>query len=257
MNKLRHPIRAIREPFGTAGLTIAVAALILALGGSALAASGALTGKQKKEVTKIAKRFAGKPGAAGPQGPAGPKGDTGATGERGPSGSDGAPGANGKSAEAVAFSGSKGSCTAGGIEVKSASPTSFVCNGQQGEPGPLLETLPAGKTMKGQWVTTVNEVPGETPSGIAVINISFPFPLATPPNAAVFIEEEGEDEADCPGSAEAPEAAEGVLCIYVIAEQGELGSFTGAPATKFGASPLLFGGEPGSFAAGTWAVKAE
>ncbi|MCW2987260.1 MAG: hypothetical protein JWM24_198, partial [Solirubrobacterales bacterium] len=52
--------RRLREPFGKAGLTVGVIALVMALVGGAYAA-GALTGKQKKEVEKIAKKFAGKP----------------------------------------------------------------------------------------------------------------------------------------------------------------------------------------------------
>ena len=47
------------------GLVIAVVAMLIALTGGAFAASGALTGKQKKEVEKIAKKFAGKPGSSG------------------------------------------------------------------------------------------------------------------------------------------------------------------------------------------------
>jgi hypothetical protein len=244
-------LRRFRDRFGAAGLAIAIAAFILAIGGTALAASGALTGKQKKEVKSIAKSFAGKPGAQGPQGP---KGDPGAAAK------DGAPGQDGASATTAVFSGAQHGCTEGGIEVKSASPTTYVCNGETGQPGeagPLLETLPAGKTMKGQWITTVTEVPGETPSGVATVNISFPFPLGERPSLTVFLAEEGEDEADCPGTAEAPEAAAGVLCLYPLANQGEIGTFAAAPSTKFGASPLLFGGDPGSFAAGTWAVTAE
>ena len=52
----------LRSQFGTAGLVVAIVALIAALAGGAYAASGGLTGKQKKEVTKIAKQNAGKPG---------------------------------------------------------------------------------------------------------------------------------------------------------------------------------------------------
>jgi hypothetical protein len=101
MSRLRHPIRAIREPFGKAGLIVACLALVFAMAGGAFAAKGALTGKQKKEVEKIAKKYAGAPGpagAAGAQGPAGPAGPAGAKGETGAAGtgSAGAPGANGK-----------------------------------------------------------------------------------------------------------------------------------------------------------------
>ena len=48
---IRHPIRAAREPFGKAGLIVAIVALVAAIGGTALAASG-LNSKQKKEVDK-------------------------------------------------------------------------------------------------------------------------------------------------------------------------------------------------------------
>jgi hypothetical protein len=95
MKRLLHPIRAIREPFGTAGLVVAMVALVAALGGTALAANGALTGKQKKEVETIAKKLAGKTGPAGPQGIAGAKGDSGSQGPKGDNGSVGATGATG------------------------------------------------------------------------------------------------------------------------------------------------------------------
>jgi hypothetical protein len=99
-----------REPFGKAGLTVAVIALVFALVGGAWAAAG-LSSKQEKEVTKIAKKYAGKQGPAGPAGtagPAGPKGDTGAKGDKGD-------------------------------------------QGIQGPPGPLLETLESGQSETGAW----------------------------------------------------------------------------------------------------------
>src|SRR6478752_2320107 len=110
MNRLRHPVRAIREPFGTAGLVVACVALIAALGGTAFAAAK-LNSTQKKEVEKIAKKFAGKPGAPGAQGPAGPAGKDGsngaagakgATGAKGVAGEDGATGATGEDGAAGA-----------------------------------------------------------------------------------------------------------------------------------------------------------
>ena len=58
-------IERIHQKLGTAGFVIAIVALIAALGGTALAAAK-LNGTQKKEVEKIAKKYAGKPGAAGP-----------------------------------------------------------------------------------------------------------------------------------------------------------------------------------------------
>jgi hypothetical protein len=99
MKRLKHPLRAIREPFGKAGLTVAILALVFAMVGGAYAASGGLTGKQKKEVEKIAKKYAGKTGPAGSQGPAGPagaKGDTGTNGKDGTNGTNGKEGPEGK-----------------------------------------------------------------------------------------------------------------------------------------------------------------
>jgi hypothetical protein len=120
--KLRHPVRSIREPFGKAGLTVAILALVLAMVGGAYAA-GALSGKQKKEVEKIAKKYAGKTGSAGSQGPAGPAGAKGDTGTNGKDGTNGTNGTNGKE----------------GPEGK---------QGKEGTTG-FTETLPSGKTETG------------------------------------------------------------------------------------------------------------
>jgi hypothetical protein len=78
--RLRKP-----EPFGKAGLTVAIFALVLAVAGAAYA-TASLTAKQKKEVKQIAKRLqiSGPQGPAGLPGPQGPAGPTGAQGEPGP-----------------------------------------------------------------------------------------------------------------------------------------------------------------------------
>ena len=90
--RLRRPHRGRREPFGKAGLIVALCAIVLATTGAAFAA-GRLTGPEKGEVGKIAaktaKKYAGKTGPAGKQGPAGKTGATGpagATGAAGPAG---------------------------------------------------------------------------------------------------------------------------------------------------------------------------
>jgi hypothetical protein len=79
MNRLKHPVRGIREPFGKAGTVIGIVALVFAMVGGAFAA-GTLTAKQKKEVEKIAKKYAGKSGAAGELGPVGQRGPVGPPG---------------------------------------------------------------------------------------------------------------------------------------------------------------------------------
>ncbi len=67
------------------GVVIAVIALIFALAGTAFAAAK-LNGTQKKEVKKIAKKYAGKRGKTGPAGANGAPGAQGPGGPRGPAG---------------------------------------------------------------------------------------------------------------------------------------------------------------------------
>jgi hypothetical protein len=162
MKRLRHPINAIREPFGKAGLIIAVIALVFAMVGGAFAAKGALTGKQKKEVEKIAKKYAGKTGPAGPQGPAGTNGTN---GKDGANGKDGTNGTNGKSV--TTGNAALAECEEGGITVEvegTPATKKKVCNGEEGKEGSPWTaggTLPPEKTETGAWVP-----------------ISFPIPLA-------------------------------------------------------------------------------
>jgi hypothetical protein len=245
-SKLRHPIRSIREPFGTAGLIVACIALIAALGGSAIAA-GKLTSKQKKEVEKIAKKYAGKPGAPGATGPAGPPGAKGDPGAPGAAGTNGTNGTNGVSPVGTIFSGNQKGCTEGGVEFKGTN-TTVACNGVKGANGEtgFTETLPPGKTLSGAWTVDLfgaspatyevegGKVEEEKVTGkVTVItapfgasSISFGIPLSEAPTfvfASREIEACSEPEkaaceasikAKCPGSAAEPTAAPGFLCLY-------------------------------------------
>ena len=181
MKRLRHPVRAIREPFGTAGLIVACVALVLALTGAAFAAAG-LTGKQKKEVEKIAKKYAGKPGAAGAAGPAGPQGPAGAAGKDGANGTNGTDGTDGQS---VALGTATGCGAPGGTKLTVGASSKEVCNGEEGEKGPKGDkgekgengnpwtvegTLPAGAQLTGTWMASG--------SGKVEVPISFPIRLA-------------------------------------------------------------------------------
>src|SRR3954447_11133856 len=141
--------RRFHDRFGTAGLLIGVIALIAALGGTALAAGG-LTGKQKKEVTKIAKKFAGKAGATGPAGPAGPAGPKGATGEQGPQGERGSQGEAGEAG---------------------------MCSGEE----PKCE-LPSEGTLTGTWSVSGGE------SDLELATVSFPLKVTPAPTALIPIE---------------------------------------------------------------------
>lgn len=255
MKRLSHPIRAIREPFGTAGLIVAIVALVAALAGGAYAAGGGLSGKQKKEVTKIAqteaKKFAGKNGAAGAQGPAGQsgaKGDAGGTGPQGPQGPQGPEGPQGP-------------------------------QGPAGKPGTtgFTETLPSEETETGSWGTPVA-------LRSHFESVSFNIPLATAPTAVVVQPAEMNTtegaEAGCPwnGATGSPTAEPGKFCIYISnntsnpglggvfvthpaweEQGGEYVGTQGADASTFGATLHVdcFGGVEGECVGyGAWAVTA-
>jgi hypothetical protein len=188
----------VREPFGKAGLTVAILALVLAMFGGAYAAGG-LTKAQEKQVTKIAKKYAGKPGAPGAPGSAGAKGDPGSQGGQGAQGAQGKEGQQGK----------------------------------EGSPWTALGTLPAGKTETGTW--TFEKQSGGEPFAIASIAIPIPLAnglaankvhlIATSGKELVYNSEELESEEVEPtgcgtaltpdGTAEKPAAAAGHLCVYL------------------------------------------
>jgi len=238
-------ISRIHNKLGTAGFIVAIVALVAALAGTAFAATK-LNGTQKKEVEKIAKKFAGKdgaPGAAGLPGPAGapgakgdtgPKGDKGDTGEKGKDGKNGTNGTNGTDGEDGVCSEAKPTCV-----------------------------MPKGATFKGVWSF------GQTsPNNPGLILSSQSFPLeysgATAPTLR-YVAAEGEFEEDCPGSSASPEAEPGFLCVYPSAFQ--VGGFTlnaiFSKANKFGFILFFkakFNAEAEQFEAilaeGTWAVTA-
>jgi hypothetical protein len=205
MSRLRHPVRAIREPFGKAGLTVAILALVMAMVGGAYAA-GALSGKQKKEVEKIAKKFQG----TGPAGAAGANGTPGANGKDGANGQPGAPGKAGESVTIAAAGGSE--CEGhGGTKFSNGTGSGTACNGTTG----FTETLPEGKTETGIFSTTYFTSGEPTDSGFSA-PISFPIPLFTGPQTEVL--EFPNKSANCPVSglleAGPPQAKPGFLCIY-------------------------------------------
>lgn len=228
--------RRFHDRFGAVGVALGTIALILALGGTALAA-GALTGKQKKEVEKIAKKFAGKPGAPGATGPAGPQGPAGANGKDGADGQAGANGKDGISPAGTTFAGAKGACSEGGVEYKGAT-TNLVCNGkagEEGEPGAIHpgETLPSGASETGSWGAIV------TPS-YNFFDVSFNLPLASTPEL-VFVKTAGVDQlAKCPGitAGGIPQANAGSLCVYrTLGTEGRLALSINPSTGAIGSNP--------------------
>jgi hypothetical protein len=235
----------LREPFGKAGLTVAVIALVFAMLGGAYAATG-LNSKQKKEVKSIAKSFQGS-GPAGAQGPAGAKGDNGSNGAQGPKGDTGAVGPQGPQGKQ-------------GIQGPP---------GKDGETG-FTKTLPPGGTETGVWFVGPND---PQPS---MSSLSFNIPLAEAPEELHFVNLEKEEETptpigegivpvtppvNCLGSAEEPKALPGHVCVYLGAElQGEpeLGFYGTKELTALYTSGATFAyiGDIGEAAHGTWAVTA-
>lgn len=273
MNVLRHPVRAIREPFGTAGLIVACVALIAALAGGAYAASGGLNAKQKKEVKKIAKQYAGKPGAPGAPGPVGAKGDTGAAGANGKdgtNGTNGTNGANGVSPTGTAFSGKLNGCEEGGVKFVGAN-TTVACNGVKGQNGQtgFTKTLPSGETETGTWGV------GTQANGTTIVPLTFNIPLAEAPEALHYVNDKGEERifgeiseeienvpaTICLGSVDEPTAPEGHVCVY--AQKEEVESFPGylpVGGLRYlytSGATFLFSVQPFDFGLGTWAVTAK
>lgn len=286
-------ISRFHDRFGTAGVVIAVIALVAALGGTAIAAGG-LTPKQKKEVTKIAKKYAGKPGAPGANGTAGAKGDAGAAGTNGTNGTDGA---NGKTVLSGTATPTVAVGTLGDFYIetdvnkiygpKAASGanggwgTGTDLKGPEGDPWTAGGTLPVGATETGAWAfgtLPAGALPGA--SGLR-IPLSFTIRLATDLaaskvhfinaagnesrlNESTFEPEEIENPPNCLGSVAAPSAVSGHLCIYTKTLIGAIGfsNFEGifspssatAGGSKAGAILRLLNVEGNSSGFGTWAV---
>lgn len=259
--------RRLKEPFGKAGLTVAVIALVFAMIGGAWAAVG-LNSKQKKEVTKIAKKYAGK------QGPQGPQGLPGANGTNGKDGAAGAPGADGKGVT-VATVAAGANCPAGGasFEKEGSGTKAYACNGTFS-----TESLPSGQTLTGAW-----SVSGQ--NGEHLATISFPIAVSPAPttliqlgtfgvkakagtielfpsNSATEQEREEAWEEACPGSYAAPAAASGFLCMYTGETKGagtgiSLSSTSYEEAHEFGVSePFNLSDASGEslYFKGSWAV---
>ena len=263
-------ISRVHSRFGTAGMVVAVIALVVALAGGAYAASGGLTAKQKKQVKKIAQTEAKKFATAGPQGPPGPPGPAGAPGKDGSNGTDGTDGNS-----VVVENEAPGiKCAVGGVnvEVEESQTKNYVCNGQTG----FVEALPSGSSLKGVFSGTAKDA-----ATAILIPISFEIEVSPAPTLVYIVEGgelaytvdsagtfgilvEEEVEAVCPGDPGSPEAEPGYVCLYTEkAENVEVDTsgFVGgwAKPSKYGVSlPLevAAGAEVGAVR-GTWAVQAE
>jgi hypothetical protein len=157
---------------------------------------------------------------------------------------------------------------------KREQPLQFNQTGQQGEVGQqggdgatgrsALDTLRSGETIRGTWALA-----GDATSSGEVTGVTFPVPAAQPVDSqhVVFAGNDSVVGDGCTGSAAAPVAGPGFVCIYAAtasgtsgaAGLGALGTTTDPYATGDG-SPYGFAmyvaGGAGWVAVGTWAYTA-
>jgi hypothetical protein len=183
--------RRLREPFGKAGVIVALIALVFAMLGGAYAATGhnPLASASKK-AKKGPRGPRGKTGPTGPQGPVGPVGPTGPAGTNGTNGTNGT---DGKSVVIGSFTGEEEElgevgdeeepCKFNGgseVEVKGSGTVDYLCNGATGTFS--TEPLPSGQTLTGAW----SFGPLTNTSGGFAVPISFPIPLHAKLEADLF-----------------------------------------------------------------------
>lgn len=262
-------LERLRTQIGTAGLVVAIVALVAALGGGAYAAtgggSGHATASAKAKQGKQGKP--GKPGKTGPAGPAGATGPAGAPGAKGDAGAAGAAGAAGTSVTNTSLNPGEGGCTEGGAQftVGAGAPT-HACNGEEGPQGPAGPScnasgeclLPAGAIETGVW--SLRSAGQQT----YLVSISFPLRLISPPQF-IYV---GPAQSDtpgavngCPGTVTDPQAAAGNFCLYA----GEAFNVEEVVEGVESADSDLTSGEtltvdalqiaPTTTAFGSWAVK--
>jgi hypothetical protein len=266
-----------RITYGNAALTLAA---VFAMTGGAFAANKVIITSIHQISKKVQKELKGQTGPAGAKGS---DGAPGATGKEGPLGKEGKPGSNGVNGESVAIKPiptSDARCSKfGGSEFLVAATEGQACNGKTG----YVKTLPKGASETGQWgwfgYVTIS-------FQFFSASISFPIPLeADLPNSAVHFIGTNEELAgelneaaaikngECSGSAKAPEAASGNLCVFaglLTNEQGKgsvsFGQFRNAEDGKedagVGGANMLFSVSINpaekelTFADGTWVVTA-
>jgi Collagen triple helix repeat (20 copies) len=210
-------------------MIVAMLALLVALGGVSTAAQINSPQASDSTAAKAAKQaLRGPRGRRGPRGLRGPRGFTGAAGQPGAQGAQGPQGIQGIQ----------------GVQ------------GIQGPPGPMVDTLPAGKSLKGAWsLSGTNTIESRA--------ISFNIPLASAP-IRHFIQAGAATPAGCTGNVSNPGADPGHLCIFVGYRSNvtnltggwspENGSHVG---NRFGLVLFASGTAAGFWEmAGTWAVTA-
>jgi hypothetical protein len=198
---------------------------------------------------------AGERGPAGEKGAAGAAGKEGAQGPAGPAGPQGVPGVKGASVTSRTISGHEGECDDGGSEFKVGTTATYACNGTGGSGG-SGGTLEQGKTERGDWS---GSTAGATHFGpnTTFVALNYPIQLGEEKHETkfVYLKAGQAATAECPGTSEEPEAAEGYLCVYAgfELEATFLGVFN---KSSFGSFLLFEGASAGGWAFGSWALTA-
>jgi hypothetical protein len=243
-------LQRIREQIGTAGLVVAMVALVAALAGGAVAATGGdpfsgssakrAKGLTKAQVLALIKEHGvpGEPGAPGAGGTPGKDGVDGTNGADGKDGVDGGGGVDGVSVIGSSLDPGEGGCTEGGVEYTAVNSVDIVCDGHigkdgkegkdgkdgvDGSPWAVGGVLPPGAMETGVWNMAYT---GE----IGVASLSFPIPLPQElPGSKVHYIEPGQQGVlgECSDAAQTeagtvanPLASPGHLCVYGRVEGG-------------------------------------
>ena len=258
---------------------IASLALVFAMTGGAYAAKKYLVTSTKQISPSVLKSLQGKAGAPGSNGAQGPAGPAGPAGPQGPGGSGGSEGKTGPAGTSATSSVEpKGvNCKEGGSKFLAASGATYACNGEKGKegpPGPLLETLPAGKTLRGAFAAAGYAAEGITAGadfGKVKAAASFAFPVSAEPAFHYIPVGQGAGEGhesrfivsgECTGTNEDPGAAEGQLCVFGRDEENLFNGSAGVTILLRGSPEATYGFAVGGVSAskgpmeldGTWAV---
>jgi len=255
----------VRERLGSAGLAVAIVALIVALSGGAYAATATDSAKKpakgltKAQVIALIKANSkpGQPGQPGPPGPAGGAGSKGDQGIQGPKGDKGDKGdvGTGINLIPIGIGGPASKCAGrGGATLKENTAPGAekdICTGEKGiqgdkgdpgDPWSVGGKLPPGESETGAWAFSAAEDEDEI-----FVPISFTIPLAGElAEGDVHFQSESDFETECPlpASVTEPEAPPGKLCVFAF----PFSPVVNATFTRI--SKLNFSNEPGASGAG-------
>lgn len=243
----------VRDRLGSAGLVVAVLALIVALSGGAFAATQ--SAKKAKPLTKaqIIALIKAHPGPTGPAGANGANGQAGAPGKDGLQGKEGAKGPTGPTGAA----GSTGTTGATGATGPTGATGATGATGSTGSPWTPDSQLPVGATETGTWAFNATEDDAEV-----VAPISFPIQTKLLAEGETHFQSQGDFTTTCKGTATEPSAPSGHLCVYYNPLKPPVNAtfefFTDSTFQEFGAgvagSLMHFTMSGAGYGFGTWAV---